>query len=106
MREQFEKLPEIAERLHTVFYNEDLNQYHAAMINSGLSVKYIQGAWYTYQEQQKNIDTLNKRIEDALNMLETETENSWKLWKEKADMYEQGAANAYERSYWTLKGNK
>lgn len=106
MREQFEKLPEIAERLHTVAYNEDLNQYHAAMINSGLSVKYIQGAWYAYQEQQKNIDTLNKRIEDALNMLETETENSWKLWKEKADMYEQGAANAYERSYWILKGNK
>ena len=56
MREQFEKLPEIAERLNTVVYNEDLNQYHAAMINSGLSVKYIQGAWYAYQEQQKKID--------------------------------------------------
>lgn len=56
MREEFEKLPEISERLHTVFYNEDLNQYHAAMINSGLSVKYIQGAWYTFQEQQKIID--------------------------------------------------
>lgn len=55
-REEFEKLPEIAERLHTVFYNEDLNQYHAAMFNSGLSVKYIQGAWYAFQEQQKKLD--------------------------------------------------
>ena len=55
-REEFEKLPEIAERLHTVFYNEDLNQYHAATINSGLSVKYIHGAWYTFQEQQKKLD--------------------------------------------------
>ena len=48
-REAFEKLPEIAERLHTVFYNKDLDQYHAAMINSGLSVKYVQGAWYAWQ---------------------------------------------------------
>ena len=56
LREEFEKLPEIAERLHTVIYNEDLNQYHAAMINSGLSVRYIQGAWYAYQEQQKILD--------------------------------------------------
>lgn len=55
-REKFEKLPEIAERLHTVFYNEDLNQYHAATINSGLFVRYIQGAWYAFQEQQKKLD--------------------------------------------------
>lgn len=64
MREQFEKLPEIAERLHAVVYNEDLNQYHAAMINSGLSVKYIQGAWYAFQEQQKKIDKAKKEIND------------------------------------------
>ena len=71
-REKFEKLPEIAERLHTVFYNEDLNQYHAAMINSGLSVKYIQGAWYAFQEQQKKIDALtvykDQLLEDIENM--------------------------------------
>ena len=54
-REEFEKLPNIVERLHTVFYNEDLNQYHAATINSGLSVRYIQGAWYAFQEQQKKL---------------------------------------------------
>lgn len=59
MREEFEKLPEISERLHTVVYNEDFNQYHAAMINSRLSVKYIQGAWYAYQEQQKKLDKLS-----------------------------------------------
>ena len=72
MREQFEKFPEIAERLHTVVYNEDLNQYHAAMINSGLSVKYIQGAWYAFQEQQKKIDALtvykDQLLEDIENM--------------------------------------
>lgn len=63
MREQFEKLPGIAERLHTVVYNEDFNQYHAAMINSGLSVKYIQGAWYAFQEQQKKIDKATEYLD-------------------------------------------
>ena len=65
-REEFEKFPEIAERLHTVFYNEDLNQYHAAMINSGLSVKYIHGAWYAFQEQQKKLDRYRDEIKDHL----------------------------------------
>ena len=65
-REEFEKLPEIAERLHTVFYNEDLNQYHAAMINSGLSVKYIHGAWYAFQEQQKKLDRYRDENKDHL----------------------------------------
>lgn len=73
MREQFEKLPEIAEILHTVVYNEDLNQYHAAMINSGLSVKYIQGAWYAFQEQQKKIDDLNLKIQDLASKYEGKT---------------------------------
>lgn len=47
---------------------------------------------------------LRKRIDDALKAMEAESENSWGLWKEKADMYEQGASNAYEKSYWILKG--
>lgn len=57
-------MPEIAERLHTVIYNEDLNQYHAAMINSGLSAKYVQGAWYAYQEHQKKIDMLKAKVQE------------------------------------------
>jgi len=81
MREQFEKLPEIAERLHTVVYNEDLNQYHAAMINSGLSVKYIQGAWYAFQEQQKKIDGALKELE-LLNYYRTgNSDNAIKILK-------------------------
>ena len=55
-REQFEKLPEIASKLHVVSYNKQFNSYHAAMINSAPSVKYVQGAWYAFQEQQKKLD--------------------------------------------------
>lgn len=50
------------------------------------------------------IDELRKRIDEALKAMEAESANSWGLWKEKADMYEQGASDAYERSYWILKG--
>lgn len=74
-REKFEKLPEIAEKLHTVVYNEDLNQYHAAMINSGLSVKYIQGAWYAFQEQQKVINGMLECMDDAIRLIDEG--NSW-----------------------------
>lgn len=50
------------------------------------------------------VKELRKRIDDALKAMDAESENSWGLWKEKADMYEQGASNAYEKSYWILKG--
>ena len=79
-REEFEKLPEIAERLHTVFYNEDLNQYHAAMINSGLSVKYIQGAWYAFQEQQKKIIEVLKLLNETY-PYELDTDTIFKIAK-------------------------
>ena len=88
MREEFEKLPEISERLHTVVYNEDLNQYHAAMINSGLSVKYIQGAWYAYQEQQKKIEQLLDIIKTGLK-IEHNMNNQIHSLKDKINLLEQ-----------------
>lgn len=57
-----------------------------------------------YLREKTKVDELRKRIDDALRAMEAESENSWGLWKEKADMYEQGASNAYEKSYWILKG--
>lgn len=56
------------------------------------------------QSKQAEIDELRKRIDDALKAMDGESANSWGLWKEKGDMYEQGASNAYEKSYWILKG--
>lgn len=60
-----------------------------------------ESAW---NHKQAEIDELQKRIDDALKAMDGESVNSWGLWKEKADMYEQGASNAYEKSYWILKG--
>lgn len=48
-REQFEKLPEIKERLErgNVWFNELANNY------DGFGGAFANGAWYAYQEQQK-----------------------------------------------------
>lgn len=87
---------------------DDYLKFYNTVFNPG---KHCTKSWglaaYTEGQlsKQAEIDTLQKRIEDALNMLDAESENSWKLWKETADMYEQGASNAYERAYWILKGN-
>ena len=40
------------------------------------------------QSRQAEIDELMRRIDEALKAMEAESENSWGLWKEKADMYE------------------
>ena len=46
---------------------------------------------------------LQKRIDVVLEYLDGESSNRWGLWKEKADMMEQGASNAFEEAYWMVK---
>ena len=65
MREQFEKLPEIADSLseHVVFVG---NKYTTPNPGFYDLVNWLNGAWYAYQEQQKKIDDLTE-----LNRLKT-----------------------------------
>ncbi|WP_459661233.1 hypothetical protein ACL9Z5_001323 [Acinetobacter calcoaceticus] len=53
LRSEFEALPLIKEKLNAVYFDETLNSYFAAMINSSPTVKYIQGAWMAWQEKAK-----------------------------------------------------
>ena len=48
-RAEFERLPEIAERLHVAAYTESLGFYHAAVLNSGHDVAYVNGAWMAWK---------------------------------------------------------
>ena len=59
-----------------------------------------------YAQNDPRVEELRKRIDESLKAMEDESNNSWGLWKEKADMYEQGASDAYEKSYWILKGKQ
>ncbi|QMP81471.1 hypothetical protein [Escherichia phage vB_EcoM_APEC] len=62
MREQFEKLPEIANSLSQHIYFGDDNLYHSDLINFQKLVCWINGAWYAFQEQQKVINDLNAQL--------------------------------------------
>ena len=55
LREQFEKLPEIADSLsdHIVFIG---NKYTTPNPSFYDLVNWLNGAWYAYQEQQKKVD--------------------------------------------------
>ena len=68
-RETFEKLPEIAKRLNVATYSEDLGFYHAAVLNSGHTVAYVQGAWMAWQAKSKAVpekDAVIKKLSDQL----------------------------------------
>ena len=45
----------------------------------------------------------HKKVDEVLEYLDGESANRWGLWKEKADMLDQGASNAFEEAYWMVK---
>jgi len=65
IREEFEKLPEIATSLSQHIYFGDDNLYHSDLINFQKLVCWINGAWYAFQEQQKKIDEIVSIVRDA-----------------------------------------
>ena len=60
MREQFEKLPEIAILLSDgeVYFDESQKKYLCIRQDDGGVERALGLAWYTYQEQQRKIDSL------------------------------------------------
>lgn len=46
---------------------------------------------------------LQKRVDAALEKLDQRHNELWKRWKDRADMQDQGAANAFEEAYWILE---
>lgn len=56
-----------------------------------------------WNHQQKKIDMLERKLNKILDYLDSKTEETWKKWKDKADMMDQGASNAYEDACWFVK---
>ncbi|WP_368568157.1 hypothetical protein [Acinetobacter nosocomialis] len=48
-------------------------------------------------------DELQKRVDAALAKLDQRRNELWSKWKDRADMQDQGAANAFEEAYWILE---
>ena len=64
IREEFEKLTEIAEILNRNgggYYKERTNDYHHCNLYFD---KFLNGAWYAFQEQQKKIDVIKSKLSD------------------------------------------
>lgn len=51
----------------------------------------------------KELEDQHKKVDEVLEYLDGESANRWDLWKEKADMLDQGASNAFEEAYWMVK---
>ena len=66
MREQFEKLPEIAAELENsdgeLYWCDKQNQYRNNRVFQDSQTGWMNGAWYAFQERQKKID---KAIEES-----------------------------------------
>lgn len=64
MREQFEKLPRVKPILRLVKYSESSDGYDP-LDQKSIYEKYadwLNGAWYAFQELQKNIDAHNEKL--------------------------------------------
>ena len=66
MREQFEKLPEIADSLSEHIYFGGDGFYYSSLVNFQGLVNWLNGAWYAFQEQQKKIDAIKNILSDEL----------------------------------------
>ena len=56
-----------------------------------------------YTQQGINMLKMQKRVDAALEKLDQRHNELWKRWKDRADMQDQGAANAFEEAYWILE---
>lgn len=56
-----------------------------------------------YIEKKKECEDQHKKVDEVLEYLDGESANRWGLWKEKADMLDQGASNAFEEAYWMVR---
>lgn len=84
-------------------YSEDYKMWqHQQAIIDNLKAQ-LNNMEACYIEKKKECECQQKRIDEVLEYLDGESANRWGLWKEKADMLDQGASNAFEEAYWMVK---
>ena len=74
MKEEFEKLPEIAKRIaeaNSLNYDEKLNVWTSPEWDSTTCCNqdFVNAAWYAFREQQKKIDELVKDKQDHIDRM-------------------------------------
>ena len=62
IREEFEKSEHLKERLAICWYDEKIGCYLSIQLCDYASASYLNGAWYAFQKQQKEINELNLKM--------------------------------------------
>ena len=76
-REDFEKLPKIEKIIKNgIHYNDRFNCYQSTDGISYLTIARINGAWYAFQEQQKQINEIKAMAESWINQDYTHNSDS------------------------------
>ena len=84
-------------------YSEDYKMWqHQQAIIDNLKAQ-LNNMEACYIEKKKELEDQHKKVDEVLEYLDGESANRWGLWKEKADMLDQGASNAFEEAYWMAK---
>ena len=67
LRKQFEALPEIETHLShgNVFWSDENKTYASEFQSLHVVACYVNGAWFAFQEKQKQIDQLKKYLIDS-----------------------------------------
>ena len=84
MREQFEKLPEIAEKIKRsrLNFSKSLNRYLISSMSDDdqFDCDFVNGALYAFQEQQKQLDLIKK--------LAVGLRNEFNLWADDTEAFD------------------
>ena len=82
MREQFEKLPEIRKIMNEngIYFMNHSGWYEARDFKDFEYEQYINGAWYAFQEQQKQLDLIKK--------LAVGLRNEFNLWADDTEAFD------------------
>ena len=62
MREEFEKLADVKDKLKFCYFNDDANKYLPYSQFDYATASYLNGAWLIYQRQQSKVDAVKREV--------------------------------------------
>ena len=109
LRDQFDRHEEIFGKRYVTFsdFEKEFELWQACWNHQQAIIDQLKAQLNNmeacYIEKKKELEDQHKKVDEVLEYLDGESANRWGLWKEKADMLDQGASNAFEEAYWMVK---
>ena len=109
LRDQFDRHEEIFGKRYVTFsdFEKEFELWQACWSHQQAIIDNLKAQLNNmetcYIQVKKELEDQHKKVDEVLEYLDGESANRWGLWKEKADMLDQGASNAFEEAYWMVK---